>query len=78
MSLPDIDYELSKNMGQFEYAVALAKPSTPEEMEMVTAAFKAGQLKERERIEQALLAEAADRDSIQIAVFKLRNIIYDK
>lgn len=78
MSLPDIDYELSKDMGQFEYAVALAKPSTPEEMEMVTAAFRAGQLKERERIEQELVAEAIGRDNLQIALFKLRNIIYDK
>ena len=78
MSLPDIDYELSKDMGQFEYTVALAKPSTPEEMEMVTAAFKAGQLKERERIEQALVAQAKGHDNLQIALFKLRNIIYDK
>ena len=65
-------------MGQFEYTVALAKPSTPEEMEMVTAAFRAGQLKERERIEQALVAQAKGHDNLQIALFKLRNIIYDK
>lgn len=78
MSLPDIDYELSKDMGQFEYAVALAKPSTPEEMEMVTSAFRAGQLKERERIEKELVEQANGYDHLQIALFKLRNIIYDK
>jgi len=78
MSLPDIDYELSKDMGQFEYAVALAKASTPEEMEMVGSAFRAGQLKERERIEKELVEQANGQDHLEIALFKLRNIIYDK
>ena len=73
-----LSYQKEVLMGQFEYTVALAKPSTPEEMEMVTAAFRAGQLKERERIEQALVAQAKGHDNLQIALFKLRNIIYDK
>lgn len=64
-------------MGQFEYSVELAKASTPEQMQMVTTAFKAGQLKERERIEQELIEEAGGRDNLQIALFKLKNIIYN-
>lgn len=47
-------------------------------MEIVTSAFRAGQLKERERIEKELIEQANDHDHLQIALFKLRNIIYDK
>lgn len=61
----------------FEYGSDLAKASSPEEMEMVSSAFRAGQIKERERIERELVAEAIGRDNLQIALFKLRNIIYD-
>ena len=65
-------------MGMFEYVSGLAKASTPEEMEMVSSAFRAGQIKERERIEQKLIAEANGKDHLEIVLFKLRNIIYDK
>lgn len=65
-------------MGTFEYDVHLAKPSSSAEMEIVTSAFRAGQLKERERIEKELIEQANDHDHLQIALFKLRNIIYDK
>jgi hypothetical protein len=73
MSLPDIDYEL-RDVGQSEYSVGLANASTPEEMEFVASAFRAGQEKERNRILSDLLAET-NNDYLQIAVFKLKNII---
>jgi|688.fasta_scaffold10041_16 hypothetical protein len=73
MSLPDIDYELG-NVGQFEYGVGLASPTTPEDMQFVADAFAAGQEKERTRIEKALLAESSG-GHLNIAVFKLQKII---
>jgi len=76
MSLPDIDYELD-NVGQFEYGVGLASPTTPEDMQFVADAFAAGQAKERARIEQALIAEASS-GNLSIAVFKLQKIINEQ
>lgn len=75
MSLPDIDYEL-RDVGQFEYGVELAAASTPEDMQFIADAFRAGQQKERERIEAELVAEANGYDHLQIALFKLKSIIY--
>jgi hypothetical protein len=74
MSLPDIDYEL-RDVGQFEYAVALAKASSPEDMGFVAKAFAAGQEKERKRIESELLSLADNSGHLSIATFKLRKII---
>jgi hypothetical protein len=76
MSLPDIDYVLD-SMGQFEYGVDLASPRTPEDMHFVANAFAAGQVKERARIEQALLAESSG-GNLDIAVFKLQKIINEQ
>ncbi len=76
MSLPDIDYELD-NVGQFEYGVGLASPTTPEDMQFVADAFAAGQAKERARIEQALIKESFG-GYLNIAIFKLQNIINEQ
>jgi hypothetical protein len=76
MSLPDVDYEL-RDMGQFEYGIPLMNAKTPEDMQFTANAFRAGQKKERERIETELIAEAKGRDNLQIAIFKLKNIIYN-
>lgn len=75
MSLPDIDYELSKDMGQFEYAVSLADASSPKDMEFVAGAFRAGQDKEQQRILYALEALADKNGYLQITLFELRKII---
>ena len=75
MSLPDIDYELEQ-MGQLEYTVGLAKASTPEDMSFVASAFRAGQEKERERIWAALEADSKN-GHLQVALFKLRKIVYN-
>lgn len=75
MSIPDFDYELETLLGQFEYSVGLADASTPEDMNFVAQAFRAGQLKERERISKQLEIEANGYDHLHIALFKLRKII---
>jgi hypothetical protein len=76
MSLPDIDYEL-RDVGQFEYSVGLANASTPEDMEFVASAFRAGELKERKRILSDLEALSDGNGYLSIALFKLRKIIND-
>ena len=75
MSIPDFDYELEKLLGQFEYSVGLAEASTPENMNFVAQAFRAGQLKEQERISKELEAAANGYDHLHIPLFKLRKII---
>ncbi len=74
MSLTDIDYEL-RDVGQFEYAVGLAKARSPEDMSFVASAFAAGQEKERRRIESELMSLADDSGHLSVATFKLRKII---
>lgn len=44
MSIPDIDYELGFDLGQFEYTVAMAR-AKPEDMPAVSIAFRAGEEK---------------------------------
>ena len=75
MSIPDFDYELERLLGQSEYTVGLAEASSPEDMNFVAKAFRAGQLKERQRINEQLEAEANGYDHLHIALFKLRKII---
>lgn len=75
MSIPDFDYELERLLGQHEYSVGLADASTPEDMNFVAKAFKAGQQKERERILAELEAAANGYDNLHIALFKLRKIV---
>lgn len=74
MSLPDIDYELS-DVGQFEYSVGLSTASTPEDMEFVASAFRAGEQRERQRIMSELESLAKGSGYLEIALFKLRKII---
>lgn len=62
-------------MGHFEYSVGLANASTPQDMEFVAGAFRAGELKERQRITDALEAEVDGSGHITMALFKLRKII---
>lgn len=76
MSIPDIDYEL-RDVGQAEYSIPLADARTPEDMDFVAKAFRAGQLKERVRIDEALSKEAKGYDNLNIALFKLRKIIHN-
>jgi hypothetical protein len=76
MSIPDIDYEL-RDLGQFEYSVGLATPSSPEDMEFVAQAFRAGQEKERERIYNTLTNNAKGYENMYISLYNLRKIIYN-
>lgn len=76
MSIPDFDYELEKSLGQHEYSVGLAEASTPKDMNFVAEAFRAGQLKERQRITDEL-ESLAQNGVLTIALFKLRKIIGD-
>lgn len=74
MSLPDIDYEL-RDVGQSEYVVGLAKASTPEQMEFVASAFRAGQLKEQQRILNELSSFINTSGHVELAFFQLEKII---
>ncbi len=64
-------------MGQFEYSVGLAEASTPEDMKFVADAFAAGQDKEKSRIYSQLIDYADGKDTLAIALFKLRKIVYN-
>ncbi len=74
MSLPDIDYELSR-VGQFEYGVALSTASTPKDMEFVANAYRAGEQKERQRIYKKLQTLTNNGGYISIPLFQLKEII---
>ena len=74
MSLPDIDYEL-RDVGQLEYNIELAKASTPEEMNFVANAFRAGQLKEQQRILDELNSFKNKSGHVEISFFQLEKII---
>lgn len=56
MSIPDIDYELGLDLGQFEYSVPMAR-AVPEDMSAVAIAFRAGEQKV-----VSILKEIANRD----------------
>ena len=73
MSIPDIDYELGDQLGQFEYSVGLS-PTRPEETGAVKTAMEYGESKERARIFEEL-EPFIENGYLNIALFKLRKII---
>jgi predicted LPLAT superfamily acyltransferase len=73
MSIPDIDYELGKHLGQFEYSVPIAA-MRPEETQAVATAVKYGEQKAQQRILEEL-ESLAQHGVLQIPLFKLRKIV---
>jgi len=73
MSIPDIDYELGSNLGQFEYTVPLAS-MRPEQTAAVATAVKYGEQKAQLRILEEL-EKLSSGGHLSIAMFKLRKII---
>lgn len=73
MSIPDIDYVLGDQVGQFEYSVGLS-PMKPSETGAVVTAMKYGEQKAQDRILRELESLAVG-GHLSIALFKLRKII---
>lgn len=73
MSIPDIDYELGFDLGQFEYTVAMAR-AKPEDMSAVSIAFRAGEDKVL-----GILKEIANRDGrIFTSVSQIEELVRSK
>jgi len=73
MSIPDIDYELGFDLGQFEYSVPMAR-AKPSDMSAVSTAFRAGEDKVLD-----ILRSIANRDGrIYTSVSQIEELVRSK
>jgi hypothetical protein len=63
-------------MGMFEYRVTLSEARSPEDMQFVANAYRAGQKKEQDEIWSKLEPLFRDYDNLYISKENLKKIIY--